>query len=115
MTVTKSQLIDSIHNKLHTPKTKSARLVDSLLEIIKAALEGGEDVLINGFGKFCVKENNMRRGQKPLTYEADPEALRIIAFKCSSAMRDMINGNGNGNGKRAKSDLRLAKVPEAVI
>ena len=113
MTITKSHLTDSIHKKLHTPKTKSARLVDSLLEIIKEALEGGEDVLINGFGKFSVKENNIRKGQKPLTYETDPEALRIIAFKCSSVMRDMINGNGNG--KRAKSELKLAKMPEVVI
>jgi len=31
-------------------------VVDSLSEIIKKALESGEDVLVSGFGKFSVKE-----------------------------------------------------------
>ena len=41
----------------------------SVLEIIKANLESGEDVLISGFGKFCVKEKRQRRGRNPATGE----------------------------------------------
>jgi len=51
MTITKAQLLDSIHRQVYLPKTKSAQVVDSLLEIIKSTLENGEDVLISGFGK----------------------------------------------------------------
>jgi len=36
-------------------------VVESLLEVIKKTLENGEDVLISGFGTFCVKEKMERR------------------------------------------------------
>ena len=35
---------------------KAIDATKSVLEIIKANFESGEDVLIRGFGKFCVKE-----------------------------------------------------------
>ena len=62
MTLTKAKLSDSIRKQAHLPKTKSADVVDSLLDIIKRTLENGEDVLITGFGEFCVKEKGKRRG-----------------------------------------------------
>ena len=93
MTITKSHLIDSIQRRSHLPKTESSRLVDSLLETIKKTLEGGEGVLISGFGKFSVKDNNKKNGKKPKTYEAgDLGAGRVVTFKCSTVMRDIING-----------------------
>jgi len=57
MALTKADLIDSMYNQVGLSKTKSAQVVDSLLGIIKKTLEDGEDVLISGLGKFCVKEN----------------------------------------------------------
>ncbi len=93
MTITKTYLTDSIHKRVHLPKKKSARLVDSLLEIIKETLEGGEDVLISGFGKFSVRNNNRRNGMKPHTYEAvDPGARRVVSFRCSPVLRHRMNG-----------------------
>ena len=38
-----------------------------MLEIIKSTLEAGEDVLVSGFGKFCVKEKDQRKGRNPST------------------------------------------------
>jgi len=46
MTLIKAQLIGSIHKQLGLPKTKSAQVIGSLLDIIKRTLENGEDVLI---------------------------------------------------------------------
>ncbi len=65
MTLTKADLIDSVLNHLSIPKRRSAALVESLLEIMKKTLESGEDVLISGFGKFCVRDKNRRRGRNP--------------------------------------------------
>jgi len=56
MTLTKAQLTGSIHKGLGMPKSRSSELVGSLLEIIKATLANGEDILISGFGKFCVND-----------------------------------------------------------
>ncbi len=55
MTLTKAHFINSVRTHLVLPKGKSVDLVESLLEIMKKTLENGEDVLISGFGKFCVR------------------------------------------------------------
>lgn len=93
MTLTKSDLIDSIYNSTSLPRNKSAELVDALLEIMKHTLANGEDVLITGFGKFCVKEKKKRRGRNPATgNNLVLDARRVIAFRCSGVLRDRING-----------------------
>ena len=67
MPITKANLIDSIYNNLDLQKQESRIIIEALLEIIKHTLESGEDVLISGFGKFCVKEKTKRRGRNPAT------------------------------------------------
>jgi len=54
MALTKNDIVARIH-ELGFTKKKSVDTVESLLELIKNTLEKGEDVLISGFGKFCVK------------------------------------------------------------
>ncbi len=93
MTLTKTDLIDTTYNRVDLPKTKSAQVIESLLEIIKKTLENDEDVLISGFGKFCVKEKRKRRGRNPQT--GDELMLgerRVVRFKCSGRLRDKVNG-----------------------
>ncbi len=93
MTLTKAMIIDVIHNQLGYPKNKSAELLEILLEIMKGTLEKGEDVLISGFGKFCVKDKQERRGRNPAT--GDDMILaqrRVVTFRCSHLLRSKING-----------------------
>jgi len=93
MTLTKAQLVESIHNKIGLTKNKSSEIVEACLEIIKSELESGEDVLISGFGKFCVREKRERKGRNPATGDAMMLApRRVVAFKCSGKLKDMING-----------------------
>lgn len=93
MTLTKAQLIDSVRKQPGLPKNKSAQVVDSLLEIIKGTLENGEDVLISGFGKFCVKEKGKRRGRNPQTGgDLMLGERRVVRFMCSGVLREKING-----------------------
>ena len=55
----------------------------------------GEDVLISGFGKFCVKEKNDRRGRNPQTGEdLMLGSRRVVGFKCSGKLRERMNGKG---------------------
>jgi len=65
MTVTKVHIINSVSNHPGLLKTRFAQVVESLLDIIKKTLEKGEDVLISGFGKFCVKEKGDGEGKIP--------------------------------------------------
>ena len=96
MSLTKADLINSIYNQCGFFKNTSTTLVESLIEIIKSTLESGEDVLISGFGKFCVKEKGKRKGgRNPKTGEsAIINARRVVTFQCSGVLRDKINGKG---------------------
>ena len=98
MTLTKSDIIDSIYHNLGLPKSKSIQMTETLLEIMKRTMASGEDVLITGFGKFCVKNKEERKGRNPQTGEDMAVRLRRVAtFKCSGVLRDRINGKGTGS------------------
>jgi integration host factor subunit alpha len=61
---------------------------------MKRTLAVGEDVLVSGFGKFCVKEKAERRGRNPATGDAMMlRPRRVVTFKCSGKLRDKINPN----------------------
>ena len=93
MTLTKADIIDTIYNQLDVPKTRSTQVVESLIEIIKKTLESGEDVLISGFGKFCVKEKKERKGRNPQTgNDLMLGERKVVTFKCSGRLKNKING-----------------------
>ena len=92
MTLTKAQIVDIIHEELPFPKNKSTEVVEGLIEIIKDTLQSGEDVLVSGFGKFCVKLKRERRGRNPATGDdLILERRKVVTFKCSGKLRDKIN------------------------
>jgi len=66
-TLTKNDIVNEISHKVGFKKNDSVDLIEKLLEIIKRTLENGEDVLVSGFGKFCVKEKGQRKGRNPAT------------------------------------------------
>ena len=93
MTLKKSDIVDSISNHLGFTKRQSVETVETLLEIIKKTLESSEDVLISGFGKFCVRDKKKRRGRNPATGEDMMLRPRnVVTFKCSGKLREKING-----------------------
>ena len=92
MTLTKAKLVDSIQNEIGLSRKQSSELVESLLEIIKNALENSEEVLISGFGKFCVKQKKERRGRNPATgKDMMLEPRKVITFRCSPVLRKKVN------------------------
>jgi integration host factor subunit alpha len=92
MTVTKKRIVAGIQNHCGYSKDRSIKLLESLVEIVKATLESGEDVLISGFGKFCVKDKGERRGRNPATgVRMMLGSRKVVTFRCSSALRKKIN------------------------
>lgn len=93
MALTKADIINTIHQELRFTKNLSTELVESTLEIIKSKLAAGENVLISGFGKFCVREKQERRGRNPATGGTMMlRPRRVVTFRCSGKLRDKING-----------------------
>ncbi|MBL7205832.1 MAG: integration host factor subunit alpha [Desulfobacteraceae bacterium] len=98
MTITKTDLTSSIHNRLDLPKSQASRLVESLLENIKKTLASGEDILISGFGKFCVKDKKIRKGRNPQTGgDLILDGRRVVTFRYSSGLKEKMNGSTDTN------------------
>ena len=94
MALTKHDIVEQVYNEIGFSKNQSVETVEALLELIKASLESGEDVLVSGFGKFCVKEKNERKGRNPATGgDAILPARTVVTFKCSGKLRKKVNGN----------------------
>jgi integration host factor subunit alpha len=91
MALTKHEIINKV-NEVGFTKKKSTEVIESLLETIKDSLSNGEDVLVSGFGKFCIKEKRSRRGRNPATgQDLMLRERKVVTFKCSGKLRDKIN------------------------
>ena len=92
MTLTKLDMVESVAKQNGWPKTESLKIIEILLELIKKSLESGEDVMISGFGKFCVKKKKQRRGRNPATGEDMMlRPRKIVTFKWSGKLKDKVN------------------------
>jgi len=92
MALTKTNIIDNIQNELDLPRKKCVEIVEILIEIIKRTLENSDEVLVSGFGKFCVTEKKARKGRNPATgKDMMLEKRKVITFKCSSVLRHYIS------------------------
>jgi integration host factor subunit alpha len=94
MALTKADLVQSLYDQIGFTQNKSTEITETLIEIIKRTLASGEDVLVSGFGKFCVRNKAERRGRNP--YTGEPKILRarrVVTFKCSGKLRKKVNSN----------------------
>jgi integration host factor subunit alpha len=88
---TKNDIMRSVFEAGFT-KARSAELVETVIDLVKARLVSGEDVLISGFGKFCVRQKRERRGRNPAT--GDRMMLKprtVVTFHCSGKLRKRLN------------------------
>jgi len=93
LALTKSTIIEKIAENNNISDSNAKDTIELLLETIKSTLVSGEDVMISGFGKFCVNEKAPRKGRNPATgEEMILKKRKIVAFKCSGKLRDCING-----------------------
>ena len=92
MTLTKAHIVENLFAKNLFTKGESAQIIETLFELMKQALERGDDVLISGFGKFSVKEKHQRMGRNPQT--GRPMALpprTVVTFHYSTVLKEKVN------------------------
>jgi integration host factor subunit alpha len=90
--LTKARIVESVVETNGYTHKKTFETVEIILELIKRSLENGEDVLISGFGKFCVKKKKKRRGRNPATGEDMMLAPRKrVTFRSSKKLREKVN------------------------
>lgn len=92
MTMTKADLIESVHQKIGFSKKEATDMVELVFDTIKHTLENGESLKVSGFGNFNVRQKRTRRGRNPQTGESmDITARRVLTFKPSNILRHALN------------------------
>ncbi|MBB5060716.1 integration host factor subunit beta [Granulicella aggregans] len=74
-------------------------IVDTMFEAMIASLQADDKVEIRGFGSFRTRKRNSRVGRNPTTgARVDVPAKRIVFFKPSQDLRNLVNSKESGNG-----------------
>ncbi len=94
MPVTKSELIDSIADKLHLAKARAEQIVDTVFNAMVDALKDGQGIEIRGFGSFTIRNYRAYDGRNPRTGEIVPVAQkRLPFFKVGKELRERVNAS----------------------
>lgn len=93
MSMNKDRIIQDVCRTAYLPETKSARLVETTLDIIKKTLESNEDVVISSFGKFMIEKNSKRKGSRCTNSNAYVHGVKkVVTFWCSPSLIKKLNG-----------------------
>lgn len=91
-TVTKSELIERISEKLKLPNGKAEQIVNCVFDSMVKALQEGEGIEIRGFGSFTVREYKSYEGRNPRTGETVHVAPKKLPFfKVGKDLRERVN------------------------
>jgi len=89
--VTKSEFIEKFAARAGLSKKDAAAAVDAFIDVVKSALEAGEEVQFTGFGKFYVQKREAREGINPQTKaKILIEATRVPRFSAGSALKAAV-------------------------
>lgn len=89
--MTKSEFIERFATRAGLSKKDAAAAVDAFTEVIKSALEAGEEVQFTGFGKFYVQTREAREGINPRTKtKIEIPATRVPRFSAGSSLKAAV-------------------------
>ncbi len=95
MTVTKALIAKKIADDCGFMKGEAEEIFEKMLNIMKAKLVAGEDLMMSGFGKWSVKSKHARRGRNPKTGEPMAlDARRVVTWKYSPVLKAAVNKEG---------------------
>lgn len=87
-----SDLADRIAASHSVSKADARKLVDGVFAAIVDAAAAGDEIAINGFGKFKVKDSPAREGRNPATGETmQIAASKKLGFAPAKAVKDKLN------------------------
>lgn len=90
-TLTRADLAEALNRKLGLSRSESLAMVESILDHMSGALEGGESVKISGFGTFLLRDKAQRIGRNPKTgVEVPITPRRVMTFRASQMLKERI-------------------------
>jgi integration host factor subunit alpha len=95
MTFTKVLIAKKIADDCGFMKGEAVEIFEKMLDIMKARLVAGEDLMMSGFGKWSVKSKHARKGRNPKTREPMLlDARRVVTWKYSPLLKAAVNKAG---------------------
>jgi DNA-binding protein HU-beta len=92
MKMNNAELIEKVAAANSLSKADAKTLVDSVFGAITDAAVAGDEVSLNGFGKFKVKDSAAREGRNPSTGETiQIAAYKKLGFVPAKAVKDALN------------------------
>jgi len=74
-------------------KADARKVVDAVFAAIADAAAAGDEISLNGFGKFKVKASAAREGRNPSTGATiQIAASKKLGFTAAKAVKDKLNG-----------------------
>lgn len=88
-----ADLADALASANGLTKADARKAVDAVFAAITDAAAKGEEISINGFGKFKVKDTPEREGRNPSTGATITiAAAKKLGFTPAKAVKDRLNG-----------------------
>jgi len=88
-----SDLAEALAAEQGITKADARKYVDAVFTHIAAAAGKGEEISLNGFGKFKVKDSPAREGRNPSTGATiQIAASKKLGFTPAKAVKDLLNG-----------------------
>ena len=91
MALTKAEMAEKLYDELGLNKREAKEIVELFFAEISAALEGGRQVKLSGFGNFDLRTKNERPGRNPKTGEEIPiSACRVVTFRPGQKLKARV-------------------------
>lgn len=88
----KTELIDTIANKISIKKTEAEKMIATFIAIVTTTLKKGGEVALTGFGTFSAKKRAARMGVNPQnpTQKIKIPAVTVPKFKAGKTLKDAL-------------------------
>ena len=97
MALTKAEMAERLFENVGLNKREAKEFVDAFFEVVREALERGEQVKLSGFGNFQLRDKPQRPGRNPKTGEEIPiSARRVVTFHASQKLKAMVEKARHG-------------------
>ena len=93
-TITKKDLVEKISDRTGLTQVDTKIVVETFLEAVSKALQGGNNIEIRGFGRFKIKKKKARMARNPRTnvHIQVPAGFKPV-FEASKELKKRINSS----------------------
>ena len=100
MALTKAEMAEKLFEDVGLNKREAKEFVDAFFEVVRGALERGQQVKLSGFGNFDLRKKNQRPGRNPKTGREIPiSARRVVTVRPGQKLKVRVESYSSPRGR----------------